>query len=64
MINTLVDAIVIGAMPVGVSSGNIGSDASEYSPSAPDAMTMGAIDKNDFRPKWSNWGPSVYVFVL
>ncbi|KAF8861222.1 subtilisin-like protein [Acephala macrosclerotiorum] len=65
--NAVMQGMAWGTLPaalVVVSSGNIGSDASEYSPSsAPDAMATGAIDKNDIRPSWSNWGASVYVFA-
>ncbi|KUJ14110.1 subtilisin-like protein [Mollisia scopiformis] len=64
MLNALVNAVVLGGMPVVVSAGNQGADASDYSPgSALDSMTTGAIDQNDNRPNWSNWGPSVYIFA-
>lgn len=47
-----------------VAAGNSGADASKYSPAAAaNAITVGAIDKNNIRPAFSNYGPLVDVFA-
>ncbi len=39
-------------------------DACNYSPASfPDAITVGAIDKNDFKASWSNYGTCVDLFA-
>lgn len=47
-----------------VAAGNSGADASKYSPAAAsNAITVGAIDKNNARASFSNFGPLVDVFA-
>ncbi|KAF2682622.1 subtilisin-like protease [Lentithecium fluviatile CBS 122367] len=49
---------------IAVAAGNDGEDASGYSPaSAPSACTVGAIDKNDIRADFSNFGSVVDIFA-
>ncbi|KAH8168333.1 GC-rich sequence DNA-binding factor-like protein [Sarocladium implicatum] len=45
-------------------AGNNGADASKYSPaSAPNAITVGAIAKDNSRPSFSNFGLAVDIFA-
>ncbi|KAI1381986.1 subtilisin-like protein [Hypoxylon crocopeplum] len=55
----------VGAgMTIVVAASNYGVDACTYSPaSAPEAITVAAIDETDTRPDWSNWGTCVDVFA-
>lgn len=47
-----------------VAAGNDGLDASTTSPaSAPEAITVGAVDIENARPYWSNYGPLVDIFA-
>ena len=47
-----------------VASGNSYADASSYSPaSAPNAITVGAIDSANAKPSFSNFGPVVDIFA-
>lgn len=47
-----------------VAAGNSQSDAGSYSPaSAPNAITVGAVDIRNTKPYWSNYGPLVDVFA-
>lgn len=47
-----------------VAAGNSFADASRYSPaSAPSAITVGAVDKTNTKPGFSNFGPVVDVFA-
>lgn len=47
-----------------VAAGNSGDDAANYSPaSAPSAITVGAIDSNNNRASWSNYGTVVDIFA-
>ncbi|KAK0610154.1 alkaline protease [Bombardia bombarda] len=47
-----------------VAAGNDGVDANDTSPaSAPDALTVGAIDVANTRPEWSNYGKVVDIFA-
>ncbi|KAI1143246.1 subtilisin-like protein [Hypoxylon sp. FL0543] len=54
----------VGAgMTIVVAASNYGADACTYSPaSAPDAITVAAIDESDARPSWSNYGACVDIF--
>ncbi|KAK1708156.1 peptidase S8/S53 domain-containing protein [Colletotrichum lupini] len=63
-LNDAVDAATALGVFVVVGAGNDGKDASTRSPaSAPTAFTVGAIDINSTRARWSNFGPSVDVFA-
>jgi subtilisin family serine protease len=44
--------------------GGIGQDACKYSPArVAEAMTIGATDKTDTKPRWSNYGNCVDFFA-
>jgi serine protease len=63
-----VDDAVQGSIDAGVTyavaAGNDGRDACSFSPArAPQALTIGATDKTDTRPRWSNWGNCVDWFA-
>ncbi|KAK3688973.1 oryzin precursor [Podospora appendiculata] len=62
--NTAVEnAFKSGVVSV-VAAGNDGADAKDTSPaSAPDAITVGAIDVANTKPDWSNFGALVDVFA-
>ncbi|KAK1488046.1 alkaline proteinase [Colletotrichum tamarilloi] len=63
-LNDAVDAATALGVFVVVGAGNDGKDASTRSPaSAPTAFTVGAIDIDNTRATWSNFGPSVDVFA-
>ncbi|KAI0148039.1 subtilisin-like protein [Hypoxylon sp. NC0597] len=56
------NAVGVG-MTIVVAASNYGADACTYSPaSAPDAITVAAIDESDARPNWSNYGTCVDIF--
>ncbi|KAJ4309647.1 Suppressor of the cold-sensitive snRNP biogenesis mutant brr1-1 [Fusarium piperis] len=47
-----------------VAAGNEEKDARNVSPaSAPNAITVGAVDRNNVRASWSNYGPMVDIFA-
>lgn len=47
-----------------VAAGNLDSDVSNFSPaSAPNAITVGSIDRDRARSKYSNWGNLVDIFA-
>jgi oryzin len=47
-----------------VAAGNSGSDAKSYSPaSAPEAITVGAVDVTNTKPSWSNYGTALDIFA-
>ncbi|KAK4159553.1 putative serine protease with a subtilisin domain [Cladorrhinum sp. PSN259] len=63
-----INAAVASAFDSGVltvaSAGNSGVDASTTSPaSAPEAITVGAVDIENQRPDWSNYGTVVDIFA-
>jgi subtilisin family serine protease len=59
-----VGAAVADGITVAVAAGNEGKDACHYSPArAPEALTVGASDKADSKPSWSNWGSCLDVFA-
>ncbi|KAL5348785.1 Subtilisin-like protease 2 [Pseudogymnoascus australis] len=63
-LNSAVASTVGAGVTVVVAAGNDDADAANYSPaSAPDAITVGATDKNDARAAFSNWGPALDVFA-
>ncbi|KAE8358862.1 subtilisin-like protein [Aspergillus caelatus] len=52
-----VEAAVRAGMIVAVAAGNLGRDVKDFTPArAPNALTVGAIDRGDSMPQWSNWG--------
>lgn len=66
--STSVDTAVKNSIAKGVSyavaAGNSSQDACKFSPArVPAAMTIGATDKSDYRPSWSNWGACVDWFA-
>lgn len=66
--STSVDTAVKNSIAKGISyavaAGNSSQDACKFSPArVPEAMTIGATDKTDTRPSWSNWGACVDWFA-
>lgn len=62
--NKAVTAAYNGGVVTVVAAGNDDVDASEQSPaSAPEAITVGAIDKDNSRASYSNYGSMVDVFA-
>ncbi|KAI9162846.1 Alkaline proteinase [Paramyrothecium foliicola] len=63
-INNAVQVLIDAGIPVVVAAGNENSPASESSPgNLPDAITVGASDRNYRRGSFSNYGPSVDIFA-
>lgn len=63
-INSAVQAAYNAGVLSVVAAGNSGADASMYSPaSAPNAITVGAIDRQNSRPDFSNYGRVVDIFA-
>ncbi len=63
-INSAVKSAVGKGITVVVAAGNDGADASNYSPaSEPTAITVGAIDADDNRASFSNYGSLVEIFA-
>lgn len=63
-VNSAVKAVVSKGITVVVAAGNSDDDASNYSPSSePTAITVGAIDSNDVRASFSNYGSLVDIFA-
>lgn len=61
--NALASSIASG-VTYSVSAGNFGSNACNYSPArAPNALTVGAIASNDYRPGYSNQGPCLDLYA-
>ncbi|OTB03803.1 hypothetical protein M426DRAFT_12305 [Hypoxylon sp. CI-4A] len=59
-----VKSAVDAGMTIVVAASNYGVDACTYSPaSAPEAITVAAIDESDNRPGWSNYGTCVDIFA-
>lgn len=58
-----VKSAVGAGMTIVVAASNYGEDACKYSPaSAPESITVAAVDESDNRPGWSNWGTCVDIF--
>ena len=56
-LNDAVEAAYAAGIPVVTAAGNFGELAVDYSPaSAHNALTIGAIDIEDQKPWWSNYG--------
>nr|AAX54903.1 cuticle-degrading serine protease [Arthrobotrys conoides] len=63
-LNTAVDSIFNAGISIVVAAGNENQDAKNVSPaSAPNAITVGAIDSNNKRASFSNWGTLIDVFA-
>jgi subtilisin family serine protease len=63
-VNSAVKSTVSSGVTVVVAAGNSDDDAANYSPaSEPTAITVGAIDSNDARASFSNFGSLVDVFA-
>jgi oryzin len=63
-VNSAVKSTVNSGVTVVVAAGNSDADAANYSPaSEPSAITVGAIDSNDARASFSNFGSLVDVFA-
>ncbi|TVY24127.1 Subtilisin-like protease [Lachnellula hyalina] len=63
-LNSAVAALVKAGVIVVVAAGNDNQDASDTSPaSAPSVITVGAIDGNDNKASFSNFGPAVDLFA-
>ena len=63
-LNTAVRNTIAKGVTVVVAAGNDGANAANYSPaSEPLAITVGAIDINDNRASFSNYGSVVDIFA-
>jgi subtilisin family serine protease len=63
-VNSAVKSTVSSGVTVVVAAGNSDDDAGNYSPaSEPTAITVGAIDSNDARASFSNFGSLIDVFA-
>ncbi|MGK5534029.1 S8 family peptidase [Streptomyces sp. URMC 129] len=67
-VSTALDDAVRNSIASGVTytlaAGNNGADASTSSPArVGEAITVGATDRNDTKPSWSNYGPAVDLFA-
>ncbi|KAI2463601.1 subtilisin-like protein [Annulohypoxylon bovei var. microspora] len=62
-LNDCVKSAVDAGMTIIAAASNYGVDACTYSPaSAPEAITVAAVDESDNRPSWSNYGTCVDIF--
>ncbi|KAL2074651.1 hypothetical protein VTL71DRAFT_8430 [Oculimacula yallundae] len=63
-LNSAVAALTKAGVTVVVAAGNENQDAKNVSPaSAPSAITVGAVDANDAKASFSNFGPDVDIFA-
>lgn len=63
-VDTALKNSIADGVTYAVAAGNSSQDACKFSPArAPEAMTIGATDKTDTRPSWSNWGACVDWFA-
>lgn len=63
-LDAIVTKLVADGITVVVAAGNDGVDACTSSPArAPEAITVGAIDKTDTRTSWSNYGTCLDLFA-
>ncbi|KAG7285005.1 hypothetical protein NEMBOFW57_009623 [Staphylotrichum longicolle] len=63
-VNDGVQAATDAGMTVVAAAGNDGGDVAEWSPaSAASAVTVGAMDRQDTRAEFSNWGSGMDVFA-
>lgn len=64
LLNKAAAALVEAGVFLAVAAGNDGEDASSSSPASEEsACTIAAINSNDRRPYWSNYGDVVDVFA-
>lgn len=64
IVDDAVAAVVDADVTVIVGAGNERSNACDWSPaSAPKAITVAATDKDDVKPRFSNWGKCVNIFA-
>lgn len=64
VIEDAVSAAVRAGVTVVVAAGNSGVPVNTTSPAGcADAITVGAVDENDARPGWSNWGVGLDFFA-
>lgn len=62
--NNAVQSVISAGVTVVVAAGNENQNAANVSPaSAPNAITVGATDRNDARASFSNFGSSVDIFA-
>ncbi|KAK4155997.1 serine protease [Chaetomidium leptoderma] len=63
-VNDGIQAATDAGLTVVVAAGNKDQDVMHWSPaSAPSAITVGAIDQNDQRAEFSNWGAGIDIFA-
>jgi len=63
-VNDAVKAATDAGVTVVAAAGNKNEDVANWSPgSAPSAITVGAIDTNDTRADFSNWGKGIDIFA-
>jgi serine protease len=63
-LNAAADSLVQSGVPVVVAAGNQGDDACYYSPaSAKQVISVGATDKRDGLPPFTNWGECVDILA-
>ncbi len=63
-VDTAVKNSIADGVTYAIAAGNSSQDACRFSPArVSEAMTIGATDKNDSRPSWSNWGACVDWFA-
>lgn len=63
-LNKAAAALVDAGVFLAVAAGNDGDDASDYSPASEESVcTVAAINSNDRRPTWSNYGDVVDIFA-
>lgn len=63
-VDTALKNSIADGVSYAVAAGNSSQDACKFSPArVPEAMTIGATDKTDTRPSWSNWGSCVDLFA-
>lgn len=64
ILNNAVAALVDSGVFLAVAAGNDGTDASNSSPASESSVcTVAAINANDVRPTWSNYGSVVDIFA-
>ncbi|KAH6623127.1 peptidase S8/S53 domain-containing protein [Chaetomium tenue] len=63
-VNDAIKVATDAGITVVAAAGNKNDDVANWSPgSAPTAITVGAIDEDDRRGEFSNWGPGVDIFA-
>lgn len=63
-VNALASKLVSAGLVVVAAAGNSNMDACSFSPaSAPGVIAVGAVDRNDVKASFSNWGDCVDIFA-